>query len=186
MHVAASLEDADHGPVAVPEVDLEPTVSPANSCAAFLPTITSRTPRSKRRPATILSSSRIAKAAGCTPRNGTLLGSVWPWRGRSTITISSADARGLPPASRATPGRGAMSVVWSRPRPLDNSESEPARSMMTRSWRPVLARVWRKPSDIANTDTSTPTTPAMPITTTSDVPSRCGMVRRVMTVSATA
>ena len=53
---------------------------------------------------------------------------------------------------------------------------------MTRSGRPVLASVWRKPSDIASTDTSTPTTPAIPTTTTSEVPSRAGSVRRLSRV----
>jgi len=57
--------------------------------------------------------------------------------------------------------------------------------MITRSPRPVLASVWRNPSDIASTDTSTPTTPAMPTTTTSDVPMRDGKLRRFMAVIAT-
>ena len=160
----------------------EPTPSPANCCAAFRPTITSRTPRLKGRPSTIRTSSRMAKAAGWTPRKGTLLGWVSPLRGRSTITTSSADASGRPAASRATPGRLASRVAASRATPLDSSASEPARSMITRSGRPVLASVWRKPSDIASTDTSTPTTPAMPTTTTSEVPSRWGIVRRLIRV----
>ena len=48
----------------------------------------------------------------------------------------------------------------------------------------VLASVCRKPSDIASTETSTPTTPAMPTTTTSDVPTREGRLRRFMSVMA--
>ena len=87
-----------------------------------------------------------------------------PLRGRSTITTSSARgeraARGVARDRRAAL---ASSVAWSRATPLDSSASEPARSMMTRSGRPVLASVWRKPSAIASTETSTPTTPAMPI-----------------------
>ena len=67
-----------------------------------------RSPRARRArsaaPRRSRSSSRMAKAAGCTPRNGTLLGSVSPWRGRSTITTSSAEASGRPSASRAMPG----------------------------------------------------------------------------------
>ena len=54
--------------------------------------------------------------------------------------------------------------------------------MMTRWARPVLASVCRNPSDIASTDTRTPTTPAMPTTTTSEVPSRWGIVRRLIAV----
>src|SRR5262245_58905312 len=55
--------------------------------------------------------------------------------------------------------------------------------MMTRVGRPVVASVWRNPSPIASTDTSTATTPAMPITTTSDVPIRYGMVLRLISVT---
>ena len=157
----------------------EPTSRPANWRAALRPTMTSRTPRSNGRPSTIRTSSRMANAAGWTPRNGTLLGSVSPLRGRSTITTSSADASGRPAASRATPGSVASRTAWSRGTPLDSSASEPARSMMTRSGRPVLASVWRKPSDIASTDTSTPTTPAMPTTTTSEVPEALGQGAQV-------
>ena len=119
----------------------------------------------------------MSNAAGWTPRKGTLLGSVSPLRGRSTITTSSADASGRPRASRATPGSVGEQRGRSRGTPLDSSASEPARSMITRSGRPVLASVWRKPSDIARTDTSTPTTPAIPTTTTSEVPSAAGTVQ---------
>ena len=126
----------------------------------------------------------MSNAARCTPRNGTLLGLVSPLRGRSTITTSSAEASGRPAPSRATPGSAARRTAWSRSTPLESSESEPARSMITRSPRPVLASVWRNPSDIASTDTSTPTTPAMPTTTTSDVPTREGRFRRFMRVMA--
>ena len=96
----------DHRPVAVAERDARADRrGPRTGAAALRPTITSRTPRAKRRPSTMRSSSRMAKAAGCTPRNGTLLGSVSPLRGRSTITTSSAEASGRPAASRAMPGR---------------------------------------------------------------------------------
>jgi hypothetical protein len=54
--------------------------------------------------------------------------------------------------------------------------------MMTRPGRPVLASVCWKPSAIASTETSTPTTPAMPTTITSDVPRRCGRLRRLISV----
>jgi hypothetical protein len=55
--------------------------------------------------------------------------------------------------------------------------------MMTRPGRPVLASVCRKPSAIASTDTRTPTTPAIPTTTTSEVPSRLGIVRKFSSVT---
>jgi hypothetical protein len=89
----------------------EPTSSPANCAAALRPTMASRTPRAKGRPSTIVTSSRTAKAAGCTPRNGTLLGSVSPLRGRSTITTISAETSGRPPASRAMAGRLASTTA---------------------------------------------------------------------------
>jgi hypothetical protein len=38
---------------------------------------------------------------------------------------------------------------------------------------------------MASTETSTPTTPAMPTTTTSDVPSRFGIVHRLTSVMRT-
>src|SRR5882724_4182623 len=163
----------------------EPTPSPANCRAALWPTITSRTPRPNGRPSTIRTSSRMVKAAGCTPRNGTLLGSVWPWRGSSTITKSSADTSGCPAASRARAGRLVSTVAWSLATPLDISASEPARSMITRVGRPVLASVWRKPSPIASTETRTPTTPAIPTTTTREVPRRRGTLRRLISVTWT-
>ena len=87
-----------------------------------------------------------------------------------------------PSASRAMAGRLASSAVWSRATPLDISASEPARSMITRSSRPVLASVWRNPSAIESTDTSTPATPAMPMMTTREVPRRWGRLRRLTRV----
>src|SRR5437762_12427415 len=54
--------------------------------------------------------------------------------------------------------------------------------MITRVGRPVLASVCRKPSPMASTETRTPTTPAIPTTTTSEVPRRCGMFLRLMSV----
>src|SRR5262249_9779867 len=56
---------------------------------------------------------------------------------------------------------------------------------MIRSGSPVLASVCRKPSTSASTETSTPTTPAMPTTTTSDEPTRCETLRRFITVIST-
>src|SRR5215510_8049537 len=56
---------------------------------------------------------------------------------------------------------------------------------MIRSGRPVLASVCRKPSSSASTETSTPTTPAMPTTTTSDEPTRCETLRRFISVIST-
>ena len=46
--------------------------------------------------------------------------------------------------------------------------------MIAVSLPPVLSSVALKPSPIASIATSTPTTPAMPTTITSDAPQRCG------------
>src|SRR5215831_1757056 len=54
--------------------------------------------------------------------------------------------------------------------------------MITRSGRPALASVWRNPSAIDSTETSTPTTPAMPIKMTIDVPRRWGRLFRLTSV----
>ena len=87
----------------------EPTPSPANCCAAFRPTITSRTPRSKRPP--LHDPELVADGeGGRLRRRGRAR--CWdrsrPGAGRSTITTSSADASGRPAGSRATPGRRAQ------------------------------------------------------------------------------
>ncbi len=49
---------------------------------------------------------------------------------------------------------------------------------MARSARPVFEIVDSTPIAIASTDSTTATTPAMPITMTNDEPSRCGTLRR--------
>ena len=61
---------------------------------------------------------------------------------------------------------------------LASSESEPPRRTIARSSRPVSEMVFMMPVAIASTDSSTPTTPAMPMTMTNEVPSRCGTLRR--------
>ena len=160
----------------------DPTPSPSNCWAARRPTMTSRTPRAKRRPSTRASSSRMAKAAGCTPRNGTLLGSVCPGAADPPSPPARRRPAAAPPRLARWQGRLPSSTVWSRATPLDISASEPARSMITRSSRPVLASVWRNPSAMESTDTSTPATPAMPMMTTRDVPRRWGRLRRLTRV----
>src|SRR6188472_2738636 len=58
--------------------------------------------------------------------------------------------------------------------------------MMARSLRPALVIAALKPSPIDNTATKTTTTPVMPTTATSDELSRCGMVRMLTAVTASA
>ena len=57
---------------------------------------------------------------------------------------------------------------------------------ITASLRPVALRVLSKPAAIANSAVNTPTTPARPMTITSDDPQRCGMLLMLMPVIATA
>src|SRR5690606_3722594 len=71
------------------------------------------------------------------------------------------------------------------PRPLVISESAPLRITMARSGDPASCIDALNPSAIDSTATRTTTTPAMPMMATMDDPSRCGMVRRLSTVTAT-
>src|SRR5690348_9328892 len=59
-----------------------------------------------------------------------------------------------------------------------DSACEPPRSTIAVSALPVPCSVACKPSPIASSATSTPTTPAMPITITDDAPQRAGNVAR--------
>ena len=79
-----------------PTSRLPPSSSPANSRAAPAPTMTSLRPHSKRRPAAILKRSRTSKAAGTTPRSGTLASVPVERLGRLMMTNSSEDAIGPP------------------------------------------------------------------------------------------
>ena len=66
----------------------------------------------------------------------------------------------------------------------DSSAVAPARSTRTVSSRPAAVRVASKPAAIACRATSTPTTPAMPTTTTEVAPNRSGTVARPIQVIA--
>src|SRR5271167_2871256 len=56
--------------------------------------------------------------------------------------------------------------------------------MMARSARPVLERVWVSPVAMDNTEISTATTPAIPMTMTNEDTARAGRLRRFMAVTA--
>lgn len=77
-----------------------------------------------------------------------------------------------------------MSRAESRGTALPFSAAEPLRRTMTRSSRPEFFMVLIMPVDMASTEISTATTPAIPMTMTIEVPRRCGRLRRFIAVTA--
>ncbi len=102
------------------------------------------------------------------------------------MIIISADASGLPSAPRAMPGASFTSSVESRSSAELSSDSEPPRMMIAASVRPVALSVLSKPVAIASRAVNTATTPARPMTMTSEDPQRSGMLLMLMPVMANA
>ena len=125
--------------------------------------MTSFFPHSNLRPSTISISCLTSKAAGSTPRSGTLAPEPVDRMGLSIMTKSSAEAIG-PSAPRATPSVSAMMRVVGPPRPLIISPSAPLRRMITVSGDPDTVMACRNPFAIDKTATKTATTPAIPKT----------------------
>ena len=148
-----------------------PAPLPATSCC---------NPGVNGTPAMIFRFGRSAKACGVTPRSVTLAPSVSPLRGSSAITISSPAASGWPCASRRTPAVRSAICRVSKPTVELSSAGEPPRSTITLRGSPLAPNVASMPRDMANSAVNTPTTPAMPITITSDNPRRWGMLRRLI------
>src|ERR1700722_8944270 len=94
-----------------------------------------------------------------------------------TIMRLSGDARARPSASFLTPAESNIASVSSFVRELTSSALAPLLTTIARSSRPVTCRVLTRPVDIASTEISTATTPAIPMMTTDDVPIRCGRLR---------
>src|SRR5262245_51804232 len=69
--------------------------------------------------------------------------------------------------------------------PLVISVSDPARKTRARPDDPDPAIALENPSDMDSTDTKTTTTPAIPIMATAEEPSRAGIVRRFIIITAT-
>jgi hypothetical protein len=166
-----------------PHFSFVPTTSTANCFRAPSPTRISFVPHSNFRPAVILKSGRVAKAAGCTPRSGTFAGVPVERFGMSTMTKSSPEESGdsAPPPStapRAIPGAWAMISIESPKSALIISLSLPARITMALSGDPAARSVFLNPSPIDSTATKTATTSAMPIVVERDAPRRCGIVPR--------
>ncbi len=155
-----------------------PICSDGNCDTAFLPTMSSCTAGLNMRPAMTFVSGRSAMSFGPTPRKLTLAHDEPSLVGRSTTVSVSAEAMAWPEASFFTPGASMIVRPWSRVMTLDRSDAEPARTTMARSVRPVFEIVDNTPIAIASTDSTTATTPAMPITMTNEEPSRCGTLRR--------
>src|SRR5580692_10803725 len=136
------------------------------------------------RPATILSSGRTLWSCKPTPRKVTFESLPVSILGRLTTVMISGESTALASASLARPGAFAIVSRSLRVKLLLSSASDPPRSTMTRSGRPLSAMVWRNPVAMASTETRTATTPAMPITITLEEPARCGRVCMPIEVKA--
>ena len=135
----------------------------------------------------IFSCGRSANAGGSTPRTVMLAPlALSSLRTSSAITITSAETARVPSAAVAIPGASLMMSVCSRSRPELSSASEPPRMMMTASSRPVALSVLLKPVAMASSAQNTATTPASPMTMTSEEVQRSGMLRILMPVMASA
>src|ERR1700722_4815956 len=106
-------------------------------------------------------SGRNAMASAPTPRMVTFAPLSLLFFGISTTTTASADAIGLPAESLRMPGASMTVSVDSRDRVLASSESEPPRSTIARSSRPVARMVRWKPVAMASTGLSTAQTEAL-------------------------
>ena len=138
---------------------------------AIRPTMISLVPGRNMRPSTRRTSSRTPKAAGSTPRSGTLATVPVVRFSRSTTTKSSAEATG-PPSLRRTPAASLMMRVSARARALLSSLSLPPRMTIAVSEEPAPASADWKPSAIESTATKTSTTPATPTIATAEAPTR--------------
>src|SRR5688572_3414096 len=157
-----------------------PISRPANSLCALRPTIASRRPRVKCLPSTSTISGRTKRFSAPTPRTPSARSAPLLRRGLFTAVTTSAVTAPPPSAVRATPGAPATMAAVSSGGMLAPSEKlAPLRRTLTRSALPTAINELVKLPAIVNTDTSTATTAAMPTTTTTDGPTRCGMLRRL-------
>jgi hypothetical protein len=136
------------------------------------------------RPEVILISGRNSRTFGPTPRTITFTCDPSSFLNRLMSASDSAERIGLPSVPCLTPTPSAISRNESRLTELAFSDEEPLRMMITRSSRPAFSIVLIMPVDMASTDVSTATTPAMPITMTNEVAARCGKLRRFIAVTA--
>ena len=120
---------------------------------------------------------------GSTPRTDRPARAPFCLRSRFTPVVNSAEAAGPPPAARAIPGASLIAATASTSSVLENSPVAPARSTMARSSLPVASTAPESPRVNAETDMMTATTPAMPTTTTDELASRWGTLRRFIRVT---
>src|SRR5882724_9289103 len=109
---------------------------------------------------------------------------VLPARNSSAMTIISVEATGLPLAPTRTPFACLIRSLEVRSSPELSSASEPPRMTIATSVRPVAFRVLSNPVAMANRAVNTATTPARPMTITSDGAHRSGMLFTLMPVTA--
>ena len=126
------------------------------------------------RPSISLICGRSSQAFAPTPRSCALASVPSALVTMFTTCDSSGDTSGRPSLPLAVPGRLVISGTWSRVITELVSACDPPRRMIAVSALPVPFNVAWKPSPIASIATSTPTTPAMPITITDAAPQRCG------------
>ena len=164
-----------------------PSSAPWNWRITPRPTISSRRPGVKVRPAMIFSCGRSANACGSTPR--TVMFAPCrrsSLRTSSAMIMSSADARGFPSAPMRMPGSCLIRSVESRSNAELSSASDPPRRISAASVLPVAWSVLSKPAAMASSAVNTATTPARPMTMTRDGAQRSGMLRMLMPVMARA
>ena len=97
---------------------------------------------------------------------------------RSMMTKSSGDTS-APLGPRATPGASSIASMSCRERMLTDSPVEPDRRTTATSSRACPVTTERNPAAMESTATSTPTTPAMPKTATTETPRRSQIVSRL-------
>jgi hypothetical protein len=94
-----------------------------------------------------------------------------------TIMSVSGDASARPSGPFLTPAESAIANVSSIVSALTSSAPAPVLTTIARLSGPEVCSALTSPDDIAKTEISTATTPAMPMMTTEDVPIRCGTLR---------
>src|ERR1700722_11827806 len=136
------------------------------------------------RPSMIFISGRTTAACVPRPRSTAVASEPSSRLNNFSSRRGSEVTRGLPSESCLTPGASTTIRTSLRDRALPDSDTEPLRKTMARSSRPVSCSVLDIPTDMARTATSTATTPALPMMTTKEGPSRCGRLRKFKATTA--
>src|ERR1700733_7340067 len=117
------------------------------------------------------------------PRNGAPA-SLPSLLNKLTIMRVSGEASARPSGLFWIPGESAIASVSSLVRTLKSSTLAPVLTTIARLSGPVFSSVLTRPVDMARTEISTATTPAIPMTTTDEGPIRWGRLRMFITDTA--